>query len=209
VKRTLSILVLLLAAFAPALAGQAQGTQPYHDAAAGFTVQLPAAWTRMPQAMVDQLSAGTSARVGEKLPPTAGFQDATGENGALRRLLMVSAVPNPALTEREFVANALSQGAAAEIDRRLDRINEDRGDEPLQAGKVTWDARERIAWMAGEAGAEGQTMRFVQAMRPVERWGLLMLVLIATEDGPTLEDLRAQLLPIARSLSIDGRPSPE
>jgi hypothetical protein len=202
VKRTLSLLATL-AAHATAAQAQSLPLVRYHDAAGRFTVGVPATWSPSYQAVVDQIRARMDARTGSRLPPMAGFESPAGPQGYPALLMLIGAMHDTTLTEQALARQIGGPQVAADLERAVGRVNEGARDS-LHLGALTWDPREHVMWVdGGNQAADGPPVKVLLVFRPVEHWGVMMSVVLG--EGATLDDLRAIMLPIVRSLVVDGR----
>lgn len=193
--RLFSILLALVAA-APV---QAQSTWTYQSDA-GFAVDLPAHWVRVPDEALDMVrrsAAGTDGLVYE-----AGFRltDASWPAAPIAGIARVD-LPAP-MTQEEFVAEFTAPGAQAEMQDAMDETPAAKLGARVSVPR--WDAATGASWTRMALQSDGTTPAFAWSAMMRAPSGRAMIVLIYY--GPPGADERAvqaELKAIVRSLRED------
>jgi hypothetical protein len=189
--------LLALAVLFAALPAAAQDTQAFHSTDAAYTVQVPAAWRRMPEADVETMRQAGAA-MGMPFTLEAGYRLTDSPNG-WPFIVMAWMDLEGEFTPEEFGtmitdAHAEAQqagGAPAPGHGRIDAL--------------TWHAENRTVWarteLPGGARDEGPFTWTALTLHP-DGTRTVVLVYYATE-GEDDARIRADLLRIVRSLRAD------
>jgi hypothetical protein len=190
------ILIALAAALFAALPAAAQDTQPFHSTGAGYTVQLPAAWRRMPDAEIDPLR----RTPGMPFTIEAGYRVTDSPTG-LPLIALAWMDLGVTITREQFAEELTGADAQADMQVGADNVSPDvrsRVDAPV------WDAQNGILWSRIQIESSPQATPFTWIASMLHPGGRIMLVF--SYYGAPGEDearVRADLLAIVRSLRVD------
>ncbi|HYR07518.1 MAG TPA: hypothetical protein VEQ60_07110 [Longimicrobium sp.] len=185
-------LIPLIALFAAAPVA-AQQTQAFRSEA-GYTVQLPAAWRPLPDAVVEALQQA-GAQTGEGVTLEAGFRITDAS------FLLISGFDvGQTITLEQFVEEVTVATAQAQMQEGVELMRKDaRVDAPI------WDAENRILWARTQAPSTGQrAARFSWSASMLHPDGRTVVVFaVSAVTGADEARIRADLLQIFRSLRVD------
>jgi|GEM_PF-5028866 len=189
----------LIATFAlfAALPAAAQDTQAFHGQA-GYTVQLPAAWERMPAATVQALQQA-GERAGSPYTMEAAFRATTGA-AAFPYVAMAWLDLGQTLTPEQLAQAVTSAHGQAAMQQGADAMGAGaRVDAPV------WDAENRTVWVKSIMPPDGQAVTPWSLTASTLLPGGRKLVVFAYYAAPGEDDARARaaLLAIVRSLRAD------
>lgn len=193
--RLLPVVLALLAA----VPARGQSTSTYRSDA-GFAVDLPASWVRVPDEALDavrQSAAGQAGTVYE-----AGFRltDAPWPAPPVAAIALVD-IPEP-ITVDDFAAEFQEAGTQAEMQDALDETPA--GQLGGRAGVPRWDEATGAAWMRMSLRSDGTTPAFAWSAMMLAPGGRAMIVLVyygppGADEMPVL----AQMKSVVRSLRPD------
>jgi hypothetical protein len=197
-KMHLRPLAVLIAVLAAAPAAAAQQTQPYRSDA-GYTVQLPASWRRMPEAELREVRRAAAAS-GMPLTIEAAYRIKRGADlpfAAIARMDLGETV-----TREDFgaaVAGASSQAAMQEaVDQTPAARLGGRMDVPV------WDEENGIIWARMGMRSDGRSPSFSWSTATLHADGRTMIAFVYYGDPATSEaQARADLLAMMRSIRAD------
>lgn len=192
--RSLTALAVLFAA-APAAA---QGTQTYRSEA-GFSLELPAHWVRMPDSALDAVRR-SNAQSDRPVAYEAVYRGSDSPFPAPPVIYLAWGQLGRKVTVEQFGAEFAGQGAREEMQAGADTLPA-RARRPLE---TSWDAENRIAWIRRALRPDGQLPAFVWLAATLHPDGDRMIAL--TYYGAAGEDedrVRADLRAILHSLRTD------
>jgi hypothetical protein len=185
-------LIPLIALFAAAPVA-AQQTQAFRSEA-GYTVQLPAAWRPLPDAVVEALQQA-GAHAGEEVTLEAGFRIADAS------FLLISWFDvGQTITLEQFAEEMTGATAQAQMQEGLELMRQG-----ARVGAPIWDAENRTLWARSQAPSTGQTAaRFIWSASMLHPHGRTVVVFaVSALTGADEARIRADLLQIVRSLRVD------
>ncbi|HEU4880821.1 MAG TPA: hypothetical protein VFT45_01210 [Longimicrobium sp.] len=193
--RLLSVLLSLAAA----VPGWSQPAQTYHSDA-GFAVELPAHWVRVPDDALDVVRRSAAGREG--IIYEAGFRltDASWPAPPVAAIARMD-LPGP-VTREEFAAEFSAAGSQAEMQDAVDETPAAQLDARVSVPR--WDAGTGAAWVRMSLESDGTTPSFAWSAMMLAPSGRAMILLIYY--GPPGADERAvqaELKSIVRSLRAD------
>ena len=187
------LLIPLIALFAAAPAA-AQQTQAFRSEA-GYTVQLPAAWRPLPDAVVEALQQAGAQAGDEGVALEAGFRIADAS------FLLISWFDvGQTITLEQFAEEVTVATAQAQMQAGVELMRQDaRVDAPI------WDAENRTLWARTQAPSTGQrAARFSWSASMLHPNGRAVVVFVVSAvTGADEARIRADLLQIIRSLRVD------
>ncbi|HEX2078846.1 MAG TPA: hypothetical protein VHG08_14080 [Longimicrobium sp.] len=194
--RTLAVLTAALLAATPAAA---QPTQAFHSDA-GYTVQLPAAWRRMPEAELREVRRAAT-RSGVPLTIEAAYR--AGEPGEVLPYAALATLDlGETITPEQFGAFFASPRAQAAMQEAADQTPA--AQHGGRIGLPTWDAENGIVWSRMGMQSDGRSPAYSWSAATLHPDGRTMVMFIyygAPDDDETIA--RDHLLAIARSLHAD------
>jgi hypothetical protein len=185
-------LIPLIALFAAAPVA-AQQTQAFHSEA-GYTVQLPAAWQPLPDAVIEALQQA-SERAGEGVTVEAGYRITDVS------FLVISWLDvGQTITPEEFAEEVTGATAQAQMQEGAELLRQG-----MSVGAPIWDAENRTVWARSQVPASGQTAaQFSWGASTLHPDGRTVVVFaISAVSGADEARVRADLLQIVRSLRVD------
>jgi hypothetical protein len=187
-------LIPIIAACLAAAPAAAQQTQAFHSPAADFTVQLPAAWRPLPDAVIAALQQ-SSARAGEGLNVEAGYR-VTGTS-----FLVISWVDmGQEVTPEQFAQETTGASAQAGMQEGAGLVREG-----ARVGAPVWDAENRTVWTRSEVPPSGQAAGqvSVSALTLHPNGRTVVTFALSAAQGQDEARMRAHLLQVVRSLRAD------
>jgi hypothetical protein len=195
--RTLTL--ALLAAILAAAPAAAQQTQAYHSEA-GYTVQLPAAWRRMPAAELREVRRAAS-QSGAPLTIEAAYR--AGEPGAAMPYTAIARVDlGETITREQFGAFFANSQAQAAMQEAVDQTPAAK--HGGRVGAPRWDEENGIVWSRVGMQSNGSTPAYSWSAGTLHPSGRVMVIFVyygAPDDDEARA--RAALLAIVRSLRPD------
>jgi hypothetical protein len=191
--------LLALAVVFAAAPAAAQDTQTYRSEA-GFSVELPAHWTRMPDSALDvprRSNAGSARPIMYEAAYRAG--DAASPEPPV--VFLAWGQMRRKVTAEEFGAEFATQAAREEREAPAGDAPSTRARRPVE---TSWDAEDGIAWVRTALRPEGRAPAVIWLATTLHPAGDRMIAL--THFGGEGEDedrIRADLRGILLSLRVD------
>jgi hypothetical protein len=187
----------ILALFAAAPPAAAQATQT-HTSPAGYTLQVPAAWRRVPDAALEELRRA-SAAAGTGMLVEARYLMTDSPSG-LPATSVARMDLDETLTPEEFRAMFRDADAHATMEEAAEKAVPQAD---LQANGPIWDGDNGIAWTRMELRAAGRAVTGWIGAKLHPSGRTIIVLRYYAAPGRDVYAARASLLEIFRSLRVD------
>lgn len=190
-------LVLPFALFAAAPV-TAQSTQEFHSAA-GYTLQIPAGWRRLPESEVNLLRQSSAQAVARAFE--AAYK-VTHSRARIPFMAVATIDLGRQLTVAQFREQTTGPRVQAQMQAASDAVIEP--GRTARTGVPTWDEENGAAWTRVAHRSDGRSPPFTWSVGMLHPNRHTVIMLIYT-GGPGEDEarVRADLLAIVRSLRVD------
>jgi hypothetical protein len=195
-------LALLLPLFA-AVPVTAQSTQEFRSTAGGYTLQIPAAWRRMPQTELNRLrQSGPEAAQAIMGQSIEALYKVTNSRERFPGLAVATVDLGRRFSRAQFREATTGAQAQAEMQAAADGVIA--ADRAARTGVPVWDEENAASWTRVAHPTDGRLPPFSYGVGVLHPNGRTMITLSYTgAPGEDEARVRADLLAIVRSLRVE------